>query len=145
VGISDTSYAHTLDVCPVGRYVARIAILPSWIRLLRSRAWQIIFCLKSPLSLLKVPDSGVPIADTLPGISALTLPIRLKGYVRGCGLFGRAVRQILTTRWRRGYILLGNIEGETHMEEAAAILVQTLFNQNTVDLSVRNLMSAKTS
>lgn len=31
------------------------------------------------------------------------------------------------------------------MEEAAAILVQTLFTQNSVDLSVRNLMSAKTS
>jgi hypothetical protein len=31
------------------------------------------------------------------------------------------------------------------MEEAAAILVQTLLSQNSVDLSVQNLMSAKTS
>lgn len=42
-------------------------------------------------------------------------------------------------------VLLDSIEGETYMEEAAAILVQTLFSQNSVDLSVRNLMSAKTS
>ena len=34
---------------------------------------------------------------------------------------------------------------QDHMEEAAAILVQTLFSQNNVDLSVRNLMSAKAS
>ena len=34
---------------------------------------------------------------------------------------------------------------QDHMEEAAAILVQTLFSQNSVDLSVRNLMSAKAS
>jgi hypothetical protein len=42
-------------------------------------------------------------------------------------------------------MLLAGIEGETNMEEAAAILVQTLFSQNNIDLSVRNLMSAKAS
>jgi hypothetical protein len=39
----------------------------------------------------------------------------------------------------------GEIHLEDHMEEAAAILVQTLFSQNNVALSVRNLMSAKAS
>ena len=39
----------------------------------------------------------------------------------------------------------GEIHMEDHMEEAAAILVQTLFSQNNVALSVRNLMSAKAS
>jgi hypothetical protein len=42
-------------------------------------------------------------------------------------------------------MLLGVIEGEIHVEEAAAILVQTIFSENNIDLSVRNLMSAKTS
>ena len=42
-------------------------------------------------------------------------------------------------------MVLGVVEGEIHMEQAAAILVQTIFSGNNIDLSVRNLMSAKAS
>jgi hypothetical protein len=42
-------------------------------------------------------------------------------------------------------VVKGEIHMQDHMEEAAAILVQTLFSQNNVSLSVRNLMSAKAS
>jgi len=37
------------------------------------------------------------------------------------------------------------IGGGINMEEAAAILVQTILSGNNIDLSVKNLMSAKAS